>query len=211
MCSLYFDIPNDIGSPSSPVLLYYRLTNFYQNHRRYVKSFDSTQLSGTAQSLSDVTNNGCDPLEGTGSLPYYPCGVVANSIFNDTFNKPLALNTEGSSTSSPIAYNMTNQGIAWSSDAALYGSNPYTNLSSIAVPPYWAARWQGGVYTESNPPPDLKTWQEFQVWMRTAGLPYFSKLALRNDNETMTAGKYLLNIGYSMLAYSRIQQPEHTC
>ena len=45
-------------------------------------------------------------------------------------------------------------------------------------------------YTEQHPPPDLKHWAAFQVWMRTAGLPTFSKLALRNDNESMQIGRY---------------------
>ena len=36
--------------------------------------------------------------------------------------------------------------------------------------------------------------EEFQVWMRTAGLPTFSKLALRNDNQTMKAGNYQVDI-----------------
>jgi hypothetical protein len=31
--------------------------------------------------------------------------------------------------------------------------------------------------------------------MRTAGLPTFSKLALRNDNETLTSGTYSITIG----------------
>src|SRR6266566_2221311 len=35
-CSLRFDIPESMGPP---VLFYYHLTNFYQNHRRYVSSF----------------------------------------------------------------------------------------------------------------------------------------------------------------------------
>ncbi|KAK9761384.1 alkylphosphocholine resistance protein lem3, partial [Basidiobolus ranarum] len=39
-CRLRFDIPKDVELPA---FLYYRLTNF-QNHRRYVQSFDVNQL-----------------------------------------------------------------------------------------------------------------------------------------------------------------------
>jgi LEM3 (ligand-effect modulator 3) family / CDC50 family len=35
------------------------------------------------------------------------------------------------------------------------------------------------------------------VWMSPAGLPTFSKLALRNPNETMTAGTYQIDIAMS--------------
>lgn len=91
---------------------------------------------------------------------------------------------------------MTNKGIAWESDKALYGPTKYS-VDKIAVPPNWVLRWPNGTYTEQNPPPNLETEEEFQVWMRTAGLPTFSKLALRNDNEPMTAGMYQVNIGLS--------------
>ena len=191
ICSLRFNIPDNL---KPPVLLYYRLTNFYQNHRRYVKSLDSDQLKGT-----DVKNNSlgaCDPLntDHTGK-PYYPCGLIANSVFNDTINKPVQLNVHYSNAKN-ITYNMTTDGIAWSSDAALYHETKY-NLSEIAVPPNWYLRWQNGYSTE-NPPPALEKDYGFQVWMRTAGLPNFSKLALRNDNETMQCSQYQVDIENSM-------------
>jgi hypothetical protein len=40
----------------------------------------------------------------------------------------------------------------------------------------------------------LHTWEQFQVWMRTAGLPTFSKLAQRNDKDELKAGTYWLKI-----------------
>jgi hypothetical protein len=65
------------------VLLYYRLTNFYQNHRRYVKSFDANQLQGAKIPSAADTNPNCSPLQGPGGVPqYYPCGLIANSMFS---------------------------------------------------------------------------------------------------------------------------------
>jgi len=190
VCSLEFQIPDTIGPP---VLFYYRLTNFYQNHRQYVKSLDSNQLLGVAESNSTISSGYCTPLTlNAEGKAYYPCGLIANSLFNDTFTSPLLLNVANSSSENRM-YTMTNQGIAWSSDAKLYGKTQY-NYSSIAVPPYWQARWGPEGYTEEFPPPDLSTDEAFQVWMRTAGLPSFSKLALRNDNSSMTAGRYRVDI-----------------
>ncbi|OMJ22461.1 Meiotically up-regulated gene 89 protein [Smittium culicis] len=82
-CSLQFLIPKDV---KAPIYMYYKLTDFYQNHRRYVKSFDQQQLSGVARSASDLTGRDCDPLStrtinGT-TKPIYPCGLIANSFFN---------------------------------------------------------------------------------------------------------------------------------
>jgi len=199
VCSLRFNIPDDIGPP---VLFYYRLTDFYQNHRRYVKSLDTDQLKGHAKSNSSIDGGTCDPLEldhATGKA-YYPCGLIANSVFNDTFFSPVLLNVPGSSASNST-YPMTNKGIAWGSDKKLYGVTKYTP-DQIAVPPNWRLRWPHG-YTHEHPPPNLSEDEAFQVWMRTAGLPTFSKLALRNDNETMKAGTYQadININFPVTIY----------
>ncbi|KIW18295.1 hypothetical protein PV08_02583 [Exophiala spinifera] len=188
VCTLQFSIPNDIGPP---VYLYYRLTNFYQNHRRYVKSLDTDQLKGDFLSNHTIHDSSCNPLKlDHNGKAYYPCGLIANSIFNDTLNSPVAVSTSGGQESQQ--YRMTNEGIAWSSDASLYKRTKYTNFD-VSPPPNWAVRYPDG-YTDENPIPDLSKYEEFQVWMRTAGLPTFSKLALRNDNETMTAGTYQMDI-----------------
>lgn len=188
VCSLQFRIPDNL---KPPVLLYYRLTNFYQNHRRYVKSLDSDQLKGTAKGNNSL--GACDPLDtDKKGRPYYPCGLIANSVFNDTFHVPLQLNVKNSNAPNRT-YNMTNRGIAWASDAELYGETKY-KLDEIAVPPNWALQYPDGRYTEKFPPPNLKEREDIQVWMRTAGLPNFSKLAMRNDNETMECSTYQVDI-----------------
>ncbi|MCJ1225843.1 hypothetical protein MMC12_002492 [Toensbergia leucococca] len=189
VCSLRFGIPDDIGPP---VLFYYRLTNFYQNHRRYVKSLDTDQLSGTAVPNSTISGGSCDPLRlDHNNKSYYPCGLIANSLFNDTFSSPILLNVVDESAFNQT-YPMTNQGISWGSDKKLYGPTKY-NLSEVAVPPNWVVRWPNG-YTEEHPYPNLEEYEEFQVWMRTAALPDFSKLALRNDNQTMASGMYQVDV-----------------
>lgn len=82
---------------SPPVYIYYGLDNFYQNHRRYVKSKSDSQLAGTILGEA-FTQTGplssCDPLVTTGNKlqivnnpgqvgkVLYPCGLIANSFFN---------------------------------------------------------------------------------------------------------------------------------
>ncbi|RDW92403.1 Lem3 [Coleophoma crateriformis] len=193
-CSLRFYIPS---SMSPPVLFYYQLTNFYQNHRRYVKSFDSDQLSGTAVTAKTISGGDCAPLT-TSTVngvekPYYPCGIVANSVFNDTFSSPVLLNVPGSNVANQT-YVMTNTtGISWASDKDLYGESKY-NWSDVVVPPNWIERYPDGYSNEYHP--DLVNDAPFQVWMRTAGLPTFSKLAQRNDSETLVAGNYQVDINH---------------
>lgn len=185
-CIIQFDIPEDMGPP---VLFYYQLTNFYQNHRRYVQSFDSKQLAGTGGYTNGSVNSDCQPLEkDTDGLPYYPCGLIANSIFNDTFSNLTIVGSSGSN------YTMLETGIAWDSDKSLYKKLPSNiDLNSIAVPPNWALRYPNG-YTDANPPPDIRTNEHFIVWMRTAALPDFSKLYMRNDDTKLAKGQYQVEI-----------------
>lgn len=177
-CYIRYDIPTLL---TTPVLMYYKMTNFYQNHRRYVKSISQDQLKGDAVPYSSLNSgDSCSPLPGYNNTPYYPCGLIANSLFNDTFSSPVAVD-------SGVPYEMTNKGIAWSSDANIYGPTSY-NASEILPPPNWYWKYPNG-YTEENLP-QLETWEEFQVWMRTAALSTFSKLALRNDTVGMEPGLY---------------------
>lgn len=196
VCTLQFTLPNDIGPP---VYLYYRLTNFYQNHRRYVKSLDLSQLRGDFVDNNTISKSQCNPLQlGAGGKAYYPCGLIANSIFNDTIGSPSLVSSSGGQNARN--YSMTTEGIAWASDLQLYQKTKYTN-EDVLPPPNWQTRYPNG-YTTENPIPDLSTYEEFAVWMRTAGLPTFSKLARRNDNDVMPAGTYTLRIYDCMLALS---------
>jgi LEM3 (ligand-effect modulator 3) family / CDC50 family len=189
VCSLKFTIENDLGAP---VLLYYRLTQFFQNHRRYVKSYDANQMKGVAVSDSSIKNGGCDPLTvDENGKPYYPCGLIANSLFNDTFNSIVATNPAGADANA-TAYHMVNKGISWASDRDLYKPTKY-HPTAVVPPVNWRRKW-GSEYPSNGSLPNLQEDEAFQVWMRTAGLPDFSKLALRNDNETMRAGQYKLDI-----------------
>lgn len=197
ICTLQFTLPNKL---KAPVLFYYRLTNFYQNHRRYVQSFDQAQLRGDARSYSQLeSSNDCDPLSGvsnnTMTKPYYPCGLIANSIFNDSFAEPKLQNPQGGAgDGGAITFQMLNRGIAWDSDKERFGNTKY-NPADVLPPPNWVGRYAGGRYTNETLP-KLHEWEEFQVWMRTAGLPTFSKLARRSDSVDMGEGTYEIEIYY---------------
>lgn len=181
-CQIEFEIPNDI---ESSVYVYYKLTNFYQNHRKYVSSFDFNQLEGKAVDLNTLTSN-CDPLKQIGDKIVYPCGLIANSIFNDTFSHTLKGINETED------YQLSNKGISWKIDRQRYKKTTY-NYSQIIPPPNWIKKYPNG-FTENNIP-DISQWEELQVWMRTAGLPKFYKLALKNETVHLPKGKYMMEIG----------------
>ncbi|KAF9417198.1 hypothetical protein BGZ94_010019, partial [Podila epigama] len=199
-CTIKFNVPVPM---KHPVFLYYRLSNFYQNHRRYVKSLDAKQLSGVARTPAELKSGGCDPLatvtENGVQYPIYPCGLIANSMFNDTFD--LLLKPADASTNGNKSYIMQDTGISWKSDARKYGVTTYPDLSQIRPPPNWANFKNG--YSESSPPIDVTQNEHFQVWMRTAGLPNFRKLYSKNEEYDLPSGTYTIDVdmNYDVTTY----------
>eukprot|EP00744_Colponema_vietnamica_P001156 GILI01001945.1.p1 GENE.GILI01001945.1~~GILI01001945.1.p1 ORF type:complete len:303 (-),score=75.90 GILI01001945.1:379-1287(-) len=92
----------------APVFFYYQLENYYQNHRRYVKSRSDSQLRGTDYTNPSDLKTDCDPLykDASGNV-LNPCGLIAQSFFNDTFS------LYDSSSNQITVYN---HNIAWESD-----------------------------------------------------------------------------------------------
>ncbi len=78
-CQKTFSFTEDV---KGPLFVYYELDGFMQNNRRYAKSVSTTQLRGqqvgSYQAILD-----CYPLVSNGSLQLNPCGLQANSFFND--------------------------------------------------------------------------------------------------------------------------------
>lgn len=190
ICELQFDIPEDMGHP---VYMFYRLTNFYQNHRRYVQSFNEKQINGEAESADQLkSKDDCKPLTlDPNGKPYYPCGLIANSFFNDTFTTLTMLNAPNIP-GGKQTYNMTDKGVAWAVDGNRFKKTKYTS-DQVVPPPNWAKIFPDG-YTDDNIP-DVSTWESLQNWMRTAGLPTFNKLVMQNEEEVLAAGTYSMEIG----------------
>jgi len=198
---------------SKPVYVYYQLSNFFQNHRRYVQSRSDQQLRGDFGSSSGLASasdaktatTDCTPMqkpEDNDNLYLYPCGLVAFSVFNDTFNVK---------DSSGNFLNIDRKDIAWPSDkekkfqsksldwmkknCKRYGpSEKNFQLAGFSFSWSQAQQWAAnegsdGVfdcwhYVEDEP---------FIVWMRTAGLPKFKKLYGKIDQD-IPAGTYTVNI-----------------
>lgn len=188
VCMIQFTVPTTM---KGPLYFFYRLKNFHQNHRRYVKSFSEDQLDGKAASTSSIKDTvglNCQPLSlADDGKKYYPCGLIANSLFNDTYTLTFTA-VNGTSTN----YTMTNKGIAWATNKNRYKKTKY-NYTEIAPPPNWIKKFPDG-YNSTNVP-DILTWEEFQNWMYTSAFPDFYKMALRNDNDALEAGTYEISIG----------------
>jgi len=180
ICTVDFNITQDLNST---VMFYYQLTNFYQNHRRYVKSKSNDQLLG--QDLTeDKLKTDCDPIilnkdlemenltsfydqtPLNGSAPAFPCGLIAKSFFNDTYELYPSANPN-----EKVRINDT--GIAWKADLELKYKLPQDQN-------VWKKMWIN------------TTNEHFVVWMRPAGLPDFRKLWGRIPS--LKSGYYTLKI-----------------
>eukprot|EP00475_Leptophrys_vorax_P004667 TRINITY_DN12778_c0_g1_i1.p1 TRINITY_DN12778_c0_g1~~TRINITY_DN12778_c0_g1_i1.p1 ORF type:complete len:364 (+),score=25.91 TRINITY_DN12778_c0_g1_i1:141-1232(+) len=156
-CSLAIKVTKRMDPP---VYVYYQLTKFYQNHRRYVKSRSDSQLRGVNISSSDFET--CQPeayLWDNQAYPIRPCGLIAWSQFNDSFSL---------SNTAMQALPIDSSNIAWPSDQnGKFAGVPPTNFNTEPA-------LRGGA---SLPPNQLLNQSEhLMVWMRTAALPTFRKL-----------------------------------
>jgi hypothetical protein len=157
-CTVTMQVPTAM---KAPVFVYYELDNFYQNHRRYVKSRSETQLAGGTTEddfcepqLYDASAAAANDSSSDGKIN--PCGLIAWSFFNDTY----AFAVDGA----PVAVN--EKGIAWTSDVEhKFGAYSPVNFNTDPAT-------RGGGVIEGT----VKEDEHFIVWMRTAALSTFRKL-----------------------------------
>lgn len=158
-CVIRFNITRDM---TAPAYFYYGLVNFYQNARLYAKSRSDQQLRGDEN--PDFT--GCDGLETDASgNSVVPCGLVAESRFNDTFEL-----CRDVSCNDPV--NVTSKEISWDIDRSrrFKGSDSFTDEQNALIRS-----------------------EEFMVWMRLAAYRNWKKL-YRVINENLPAGDYFVRI-----------------
>ncbi|NXB61068.1 CC50A protein, partial [Struthidea cinerea] len=200
-CTINFTLEHSF---ESNVFMYYGLSNFYQNHRRYVKSRDDSQLNGDNSSLLNPSKE-CEPYRTNEDKPIAPCGAIANSMFNDT----LELYRIDNDTRTPIT--LIKKGIAWWTDKNVKFRNPTgdgNNLTALFQGTTKPVNWPKPVYMlDSEPDNNGFINEDFIVWMRTAALPTFRKLyrlieRKNNLQPTLQAGKYSLDIAYNYPVHS---------
>lgn len=190
-CKVNFELTEDF---KGNVYMYYGLTNFYQNHRRYVKSRDDEQLLGR---LSKTPSSDCDPFTMENGKPIAPCGAIANSLFSDT----LRLIAKDGERAGEVPLNR--KGIAWPSDKKIKFSNPPGNLTKelegFSKPRAWRKElWQLDIDDDNNGFLN----EDLIVWMRTAALPNFRKLYRLIDHrqkyytDGLPHGNYTLEVDY---------------
>uniref|UniRef100_A0A2P2I6L1 Cell cycle control protein 50A-like n=1 Tax=Hirondellea gigas TaxID=1518452 RepID=A0A2P2I6L1_9CRUS len=201
MCQIDFTIEKTL---EKNVYMYYGLDNFYQNHRRYVKSRDDKQMQGR---VVDEPPSDCRPFDADpdSNEIYAPCGAVANSLFNDTLRLFVTDTLLGPQRKVPLLKN----DIAWESDKNIKFHNPPGELNDspdgafkgTVKPLYWTKPvWQ---LDEEDPNNNGYENEDLIVWMRTAAFPSFRKLYRRVDHSksqfknSLQNGPYMLEVDYN--------------
>lgn len=183
--------------PSYPfqgkVFMYYGLTNYYQNHRRYVKSRDDDQLLGR---LDNDPSTDCAPFDkDSNGNPIAPCGAIANSLFSDV----LTLKTNDGALVPAIP-----TGIAWPSDRNIKFKNPPGDLKEALKRYVKPLNWKKNLWELDTTTPNNNGFEneDLIVWMRTAALPSFRKLYRKIDHsqpgysDGLIKGNYTLHVDY---------------
>mmetsp|Transcript_21484 Transcript_21484/g.27082 ORF Transcript_21484/g.27082 Transcript_21484/m.27082 type:complete len:380 (-) Transcript_21484:17-1156(-) len=114
-CTIEFNVDKDM---EPPILIYYEIDNFYQNHREYTTSRDDEQLYG-ATTQTALAAQDCEPLNKIGNITINPCGLIANTFFNDVIKLvPGIADADGNE------LYLEEKGIAWQSDLNYKFSQP---------------------------------------------------------------------------------------
>jgi len=168
-CDFHATLTKDMKAPIS---VRYVVDPFFQTYPHYLESYNFKELSGRIP--GEMARTHCTPTSPGTEDDLFPCGLIARSLFNDTYevwaadDRPLTLDRTG---------------IAWPSDLRRF-ANP-------AGYPY-AAPWEwlyqrfpqvvseaAGVSTEA-----------FAVWMRPAMTPHVEDL-YGFLHEDLTAGQQI--------------------
>uniref|UniRef100_A0ACD5XVT3 Uncharacterized protein n=1 Tax=Avena sativa TaxID=4498 RepID=A0ACD5XVT3_AVESA len=159
-CKIILRVPRDM---KRPIFIYYQLDKFYQNHRRYAASRSDAQLQDPKQAAASTEFCKPEAYSSKGS-PIVPCGLVAWSLFNDTYSFARRRRRGGNTE----ALTVIKSGISWRSDRErLFGKQVFPkNFQNGSL--------VGGGQLDPTKP--LSEQEDLMVWMRTAALPRFRKL-----------------------------------
>lgn len=189
-CTVEFTIDEDVKKGDKGIMLYYELTPYFQNHRRYTNSKSGDQMRGQVvtsfKSLENCQPRLCEPFCETEVDPQQylnPCGLIAdpNTRFSDRFHlwkeadstDENAFETEGVGWVVDIPF--TDQGITYDQDEDRFcGTDECKERMSEDI---------------SSP--------DFRVWAHTAVTSHFRKNYRRIETD-LGKGKYHMHIDINM-------------
>lgn len=157
----------------APNRFYYKLNNYYQNHRQYGNSRSDGQLRGA---FNEPAGN-CKPALTVRGKTLFPCGLMASSYFNDTFTNPEIIRKDGSR----FDVQWRDDDLAFETDKNLYKE----------VDPLPASFTRINADGLQLPRVDQ---QDFIIWMKKAVFPNFKKLRFKIDDDLFAGDTFRLRV-----------------
>lgn len=207
----------------APLYVYYELNNFYQNHKRYVNSYSINQLKGDDLNYNQLKDD-CYPLtrlNNENPVLLNPCGLIANSFFNDVINlvsspingiymdeNGISLDSDNEnkfSQPNSFIYSIVNNTNLYSCNDILGNNKKYQNCKTYYDKKesiyyyYWYPNDENINYLyESYPeiinPIEGVTNEHFIVWFKAAGLNKFRKLYGIINNDLSIGDRLIFDI-----------------
>merc|ERR1711962_1182240 len=176
----------DVFPIQAPILIYYYIENFHQNHRGYEDDRDDKQLAGRTIEGADCANN---------TRNVQPCGFAANTMFTDKILHII----DDTSRKSQVTGVMRNPKLGGMSNPKLkedlsYSMEKYAYAAPKYSPrPRKPERWTEEMHNNylANEPSFM---EDFKVWMRLAPLPKFQKLWYRMGDQMDKLDKGTIDI-----------------
>lgn len=183
-CRLDFELSKD--EYFAQVNIYYGIKNLYQNYRFLTFSRDTSHLMG---SINDTLAGECQPSHTSNNKTVFPCGSLANVLFDDEF----ILSHDGNTTLEMDRYNIPLE----KSRTYQYRNPPDSvQLKQFDKPPHW----QNDLWSmdPSYPANNGVENGNFIVWMTVSTFQNFYKLysIIRPAEGVMRKGRYKLEIIY---------------
>ncbi|CDI81485.1 LEM3 / CDC50 family protein, putative [Eimeria acervulina] len=159
------------------VLLYYELSNYFQNHRHFMKSRSDKQLEGEVYTAASDVRTACDPrVESSDGRVLHPCGLSAGAVFTDVFS------AVAEDQQTEIELDESREAICWDWDLSTFKNPSEEEMNAAASEvDFWLFNQTYASALHMDKPG--VGWgvenSHFIVWMREAPLPVFRKVYAR--------------------------------
>mmetsp|Transcript_13230 Transcript_13230/g.18319 ORF Transcript_13230/g.18319 Transcript_13230/m.18319 type:complete len:342 (-) Transcript_13230:202-1227(-) len=176
-CTINITLEEDM---KAPVFVFYKITEIYQNHRRYTASRNERQADGDIVPEHELKES-CKPALKYDDDVIVPCGLMASSVFNDSIEASVC---DSLQCTAMRGDNWAN--LCWKSDKEKFQHRALTSEETST------SYFSGTDEVYRIPPLDN---ERLINWMRPSGGPYSLKVdRVIKDRDLKKGQEIMLNL-----------------